>query len=133
MKRIYLAGPYSSDNVIGVLNNIGIGIKKASEILKGGDAVFCPFLGFHYQILDQTLTKEDYYRVSMAWLEVSDEVWVLENWEGSTGTQKEIERANELNIPVKFLGDVKNDGMLQEIHEVEEFHDIDPENNQSLV
>jgi len=49
------------------------------------------------------LTVEDYYRYSMAWLEVADEVWVLPNSESSKGTQAEIKRAKELFIPVKYL------------------------------
>ena len=39
----------------------------------------------------------------MAWLEVSDEVWVLPNSENSKGTQGEIKRAEKLDIPVKYL------------------------------
>ncbi|KKL26448.1 hypothetical protein LCGC14_2395160, partial [marine sediment metagenome] len=43
------------------------------------------------------------YRYSIAWLEVSDEVWVMPNSENSKGTQVEIKRAKELNIPVVMM------------------------------
>lgn len=101
--RIYVAGRYSDSNIIGCLNNIHDGIKASVEVLKMGHACFCPWLDYQFQFFDKTLTVEDYYRYSMAWLEVSDEVWVLKNSENSKGTQAEIERANELNIPVKYL------------------------------
>lgn len=101
--RIYVAGRYSDTNIIGCLNNIHDGIKASIEVLKQGHACFCPWLDYQFQFFDKTLTVEDYYRYSMAWLEVSDEIWVLPNSENSKGTQAEIKRAKELNIPVKFL------------------------------
>jgi hypothetical protein len=99
--RVYIAGRYSDNNVIGVLNNIHDGIKASVEILKKGHAVFCPWLDYQFQFFDKTLTVEDYYRYSMAWLEVSQVVLVLPNSENSKGTQAEIARAKELGIPVQ--------------------------------
>jgi hypothetical protein len=103
--RIYVAGPYNSDNVIGVMNNIHDGLKVCAQILKQGDAPFAPWLDYQFHFFDKTLTIEDYYRYSMAWLEVSDEVWVLRSFIGSKskGTVNEIMRARKLKIPVKFL------------------------------
>jgi len=103
MKRIYVAGKYSDTNIIGCLNNIHDGIKASVEVFKQGDAPFSSWIDYQFQFFDKTLTVEDYYRYSMAWLEVSDEVWVLPNSENSKGTQAEIKRANELKIPIKFL------------------------------
>lgn len=103
--RIYVAGPYSADNVIDVLNNIHNGTKVCVEILKQGHVPFCPWNDFMFQFYDKSLTVEDYYRYSMAWLEVSEEVWVLSTYRGSEskGTKAEIERATELGIPVRYL------------------------------
>lgn len=103
MKRIYIAGKYSDSNVIDVLKNIHDGIKKSAEVLKNGDAPFCPWLDYQFQFFQRDLKVEDYYRYSMAWLEVSDEVWVLPNSENSKGTQAEIKRAKELGISVIYL------------------------------
>ncbi len=101
--RIYLAGKYSDDNILGCLNNIHDGIAASVSILKAGHEPFCPFTDFLYQFFDKTLTVEDYYRCGLAWLEVSEEVWILPNSENSKGTQAEIKRANELRIPVRYL------------------------------
>ena len=103
--RIYIAGAISSDNVIGVLNNLAEGQKVAAEVLRQGHSPFCPHLDFLFQFHKQTLTVEDYHRYSMEWLEVSDGVLVLPRSENSKGVQAEIARARELNIPVAFLSD----------------------------
>ncbi len=103
MKRVYVAGKYSSDNIMGVLDNIKRGTQVCVDLLKKGYIPFCPFLDFNFHWFGD-LTLEDYYRYSLGWLEVSDCVYVLKNSENSKGTQKEIERARELNIPVLYEG-----------------------------
>jgi len=45
-------------------------------------------------------TVQQFYDYSLAWLEVSDAVYVLSNNENSKGTQIEIQKAKELNIPI---------------------------------
>lgn len=104
MKRrpiVYVAGKYSAPNIIEVLQNIREGNKKATEFLKKGFAPFSPFLDYQFSFF-QDITVEEYYEYSMAFLERSDCVFVLPNSEESKGTQKEIERANELDIPIFF-------------------------------
>lgn len=103
MKCVYVAGAYSADNVISVLDNMRIGMRKATELLLAGYAPFCPWLDFHFQLMlqgEEKLTVPDYYDYSMAWLEKSDAVLVLPNSENSKGTQAEIARARVLGIPV---------------------------------
>lgn len=114
MKRIYIAGAYSANNVITVLDNIRIGIRASTELFLKGYSPFCPWLDFHFQLMlreGEILSVEDYYRYSIDWLEVSDAMYILPNSENSKGTQKEIKRAIELNIPVFYSMDeflVKN-------------------------
>ena len=105
MKRCYIAGAYSSDNVLGVLNNIRKGIRASTEKFLEGYAPFCPWLDHHFQLMlrdGEELTVQNYYDYSMAWLEVSDMVYVLNGWENSKGTIAEIKRASELGIPVFY-------------------------------
>ena len=103
MKRVYVAGAYSAGNVIDVLNNMRRGMRAATEVLLAGYSPFVPWFDYHFQLMLQdgeTLSVEDYYRYSIAWLEVSDAMLVLPNSENSKGTQAEIERAKELGIPI---------------------------------
>ncbi len=101
--RVYVAGPYSADNVIEVLENIRKGQRASVEILLAGHEPFCPWLDYQFQFMlrdGESLSVADYYRYSIAWLEVSDCMVVLEGWQGSTGTCLEMERAGELNITI---------------------------------
>lgn len=105
MKKIYIAGPYSSDTVIGMLGNIRNGIKMAARIMAGGFAVFCPWLD--HQIFlhlpdGSEMGVPFFQEASMEWLKVSDAVLVLSGWEKSNGTKSEIQVAKDLGIPVFF-------------------------------
>jgi len=46
--------------------------------------------------------KKQFYTYSLSWLEVSDCMLVLNGYESSRGTLKEIEFAKELGIPVYY-------------------------------
>lgn len=107
MKRIYVAGPYSAPNVMDVFNNMRRGIRKSLDVLLSGMGFspFCPWLDYHFTLMlrnGEELKVEDYYAYSMAWLEVSDAVLVMEDYEHSKGTMLEIARATELEIPVYY-------------------------------
>ena len=105
IRRVYVAGCYSADNVIGVLDNMREGIRASVEVLLAGFSPFSPWLDYQFQLMlrnGEMLTVEDYYRYSMAWLEVSDAVLVLPSWQSSVGVQAELARAGELGIPVFY-------------------------------
>jgi hypothetical protein len=108
MKRVYVAGCYSADNVLDVLKNIGNGEMVCSELFLKGYAPFCPWHDKDYVIRYPyaDFTVEMFYDYSMAWLEVSDYVLVLPNSEHSKGTQLEIKKAKELNIPVFYMDNI---------------------------
>jgi hypothetical protein len=105
MLRVYVAGAYSSPNYIDVLNNMRKGMRAATEILLAGFAPFTPWLDYHYQLQlreGEFLNVTNYYEYSLAWLDVSDIMFVLDGWENSQGTITEIQRANKLNIPIIY-------------------------------
>lgn len=104
MKRIYVAGAYSADNVLDVLRNIGRGEKMCAELFSIGFAPFCPWHDKSYVTYNPNgdFTVEQFYQYSMAWLEVSDAILVIPGWEKSKGTIAEIKRADELGIPVFY-------------------------------
>lgn len=102
--RIYVAGPYSANNVLDVLKNIGRGEKVCAELFSLGFAPFCPWHDASYVTdrPDDDFTVQMFYDFSIAWLEVSDAVLVLDGSDNSNGTQAEIKIAKELNIPVFY-------------------------------
>lgn len=48
MKKVYVAGKYSDDNVLDVLGNISRGIKLCKDLFLLGYAPFCPWLDHQY-------------------------------------------------------------------------------------
>ena len=102
MKRIYCAGPYSANNVLEVLQNIGRGEKIAAELFANGYAPFTPWhdKDFCFQLPDHEFTVKQFYDYSIAWLEVSDAVFLVPGWEKSKGTLAEIEIAQKMGIPI---------------------------------
>jgi nucleoside 2-deoxyribosyltransferase len=102
MKRVYIAGAYSANNVIDVLKNIGRGEHLAAKLFFAGYAPFCPWHDKDYIIKrpDAIVCVDAFYEYSLAWLEVSDCILLVPGWEKSKGTLAEIEFANKRGIPV---------------------------------
>ena len=63
--RIYIAGKYSDDNILGCLDNIREGLKASAKALKEGYSVFCPFLDYQFHFFEPELKVADYQRNSM--------------------------------------------------------------------
>lgn len=116
IRCVYVAGAYSSDNVLGVIDNIRRGMRLCTEVWKAGFAYYCPWADFQIHLMlpqDQadSMTVEQCYASSMAWLERSDAV-LVGDWPAcakSKGTMLEIQRAMQLGIPVfRSLENLKN-------------------------
>ena len=102
MKRVYVAGAYSSPNVIGVFTNMRRGCRLAYEVLSAGYAPFTPWLDWLLSMFG-FVSLADYQAYSMAFLEACDAVLVQPvGCEASFGTQAELARAKELGIPIFY-------------------------------
>ena len=104
MKRIFISGSYSADNVMDILRNIRDGIMISTEVLRLGYSPFCPWLDYHFVLMDfeDKLKLEDFYRYSIDWLEVSDGLLLIGDWQKSKGSVKEWTFAKKNNIPVFY-------------------------------
>jgi len=108
--KVYVAGAYSDNNVIGVLKNIGRGEEIASKLFLKRYAPFTPWHDKDYVIKHwrEDMTIDMFYNYSMAWLHCSDCILIVPNvkglkdWEQSSGTIAEIEEAKKNNIPVFY-------------------------------
>jgi len=103
MIKVYVAGPYSANNVIDVLKNIGRGEKVCAELFKFGFAPFCPWHDKSYVTdnCDIDLDVKQFYDYSIEWLSVSDCMIVIDIV-SSKGTMNEIQFAKDNNIPIFF-------------------------------
>ena len=105
MKRVYVAGAMSANNILQMLENISEGIKVGAELLRLGFAPFVPHLDIAFKLQQgkgYEVPMEYYYGYTMEWLKASEAVLVVPGWETSTGTKAEIAKAQELNIPVYY-------------------------------
>jgi hypothetical protein len=102
LKRVYIAGPYSADNVLDVFENMRRGMVLATQVRQLGFAPFCPWMDFMYFFLNNKIpfTIDNCYEYSMKWLEVSDAVLLVPGWRDSKGSMAEVDNAWELGIPV---------------------------------
>lgn len=110
MLRVYVAGAYSDEDVLGVLKNIGRGQDYAAELFHLGFAPFVPWFDKEFVInkwwMDYSVPM--FYEYSMEWLRASDAVFVVPNhpgmkdWEDSFGVKKEVEEAERFGIPVFY-------------------------------
>lgn len=107
-RRVYVAGAYSSGNVLGVLRNMKRGMRLATEAFQAGVLPFAPWFDYHFLLQEDDekppLTIDDIYNYSMSFLENWAEAVLVqqEGWIESKGTVAEINRAKELGIPVFF-------------------------------
>jgi len=110
MIKVYVAGAYSDNNVLGVLRNIGRGEEIASHLFQLGFAPFAPWFDKEFVIRNwrYDFSVNSFYEYSIEWMKCADCVLVVPNtpgmidWQESKGTVKEIEVAKQSNIPVYY-------------------------------
>jgi hypothetical protein len=103
MKKIYVAGKYSADNVIEAFDNMRNGMRLSTQVLLAGFAVFSPWVDYNLFLQlreDEKISLEVIQQHSIAFLEVSDAILLVPGWENSKGTLAEIKKAEELGIPI---------------------------------
>ena len=108
IRKIYLVGPLNTpscrddtDNESeAYLYNIRDMIKVAVRLIKNGLSPYPIGMDFSYFFNDSKITIEELKNVSLSWLEVSDAVLTLPNWDKSEGSIKEVAKARELQIPI---------------------------------
>ena len=104
MLKVYVAGPYSADNVIDVLKNIGKGRQACADLFALGFAPFCPWHDADFIIMNPDINHPvQYFRdYCIEWLKVSDVMLLIDGWQKSVGCQEEVKLAKELNIPIFY-------------------------------
>jgi len=101
MKRVYIAGKLN-DQAIDYIKNVHKMMEYANEVKKLGCATLVPCLDILMGIKFGNYAYKDYADNNMAWVEVSDIVFVCPGFETSKGTLAEIKRAEELKIKVVY-------------------------------
>ena len=97
--KVYIAGRLNG-MACDYIKNVHRMIETAEEVRKAGFSIYVPALDFLMGAVIGDYEYPDYFDNSQPWLEVSDAVFVCENWQTSEGTKKEIAKAAMLGIPV---------------------------------
>lgn len=94
MKRIYVAGPYTSPDV-------AVNVKRAmdvtNELLGYGFQPFCPHLS-HFLHMASPQPYETWMELDLAWLEQCEALVRLPG--ASPGADREVARAQQIGMPV---------------------------------
>ena len=109
MKVVYVAGRYSGKDRNEVSENIALARKYAIEIWRIGHVALCPHLNTAHFDDDIVLSAEEYYKRDLKMLERCDVIFMLPNWQQSTGAKIELEFARANDIPAIFdLAELKS-------------------------
>ena len=99
--RIYVAGPLSADTTCGYLRNLARMVKTAVILRRMGHYPYTPGLDFLFVIVAEVMgyafDLEDVYELNYPWIAVSEAVYMIAR---SPGTDREVEYARQLGIPV---------------------------------
>ena len=103
---IYLASPYSHPNAIVRERRFRAACRVAARLIRAGLVVFSPVAHGHAIALCGLPTEWEFWeRHDRRFLEICDEVVVLtlDGWRESTGVRAEIQIAEQLGKPVRYL------------------------------
>lgn len=102
MKKVYVAGKLNAD-AVGYIKNMHRMIKTAGVLRKNGYSVYVPCNDILEGLVDGNFDYHEYFDNSQPWLLAADAVFLVQGWETSSGTLKEIKLARENDIPVFYL------------------------------
>ena len=101
IKRVYVAGKIN-DKAVEYIKNMHNMMMYAEKVRQMGYSVFVPCLDVLMGMMFGCYGYKDYFDNNLCWLEVADIMFVCPGWETSTGTMKEMNRAEELGIPIVY-------------------------------
>ena len=107
MKVIYIAGKYSGKTHDGtayaeISRNILTARECAIKIWQAGAAALCPHLNTAHFEIDCSTDAEMYYKGDLELLARCDAMYLLPNWNTSTGAVKEKLCADNIMLPVFY-------------------------------
>ena len=97
--KVYIAGKLN-DMAVDYLYNVHKMMVTAEDVRKSGYSVYVPAIDYTMGIMFGWKDYHDYFDNSQPWLRVADAIFLVPGWETSSGTKKEMETADSLNIPI---------------------------------
>ncbi len=100
MKVIFIAGPFRGPNAWSIENNVRQAEALALEVWKRGAVALCPHTNTRF--FQDALPDEVFLSGAKVLLARCDAVLVTDNWHKSIGTNRELDYAVQLKLPVLF-------------------------------
>jgi len=132
-KVIYVAGPYTPWNVGEYLsssidNNIEIARQFAIRLWQKGFTVICPHLNTAHFEQDCPCKYDDYLQGDLELLSRCDAIFMLPNWEYSTGAKMEYEFVKNSKLDITgFL--MPGSGLIEFKHPIKILRNLDDVKN----
>lgn len=98
MRLAYIAGPYRAPNKWAIEQNIRKAECLALEVWRNGLACLCPHMNSRH--FDGAAPDEVWLAGGLEMLRRCDAVLLVQGWEDSEGTRREIQEAGLYGIPV---------------------------------
>lgn len=112
MKYVYIAGPYTGPthdhrSYYAIDDHIRQAAAAAKMFAEAGVGYFCPHLhSAHFEVIAPEVSPQFWYELDIHFMEKCGAIVMLDGWEGSSGSKKEIALMREWERPVFF--DVAN-------------------------
>ena len=100
MKLAYIAGPYRSATVRGIVQNIRIAEAVALRYWRDGYAVICPHM--NTALMDGSLPDHVWLEGDLEMLRRCDVVVMLPKWKSSVGATAEHSLAVSLKMEIRY-------------------------------
>jgi hypothetical protein len=101
MKVVYLSGPYRSNTVHGIVENIRKAEKYAIQLWDEGYAVICPHK--NSALLDGIVPDDCFLEGDKEILRRCDIIYMMPGWEYSEGAKAEHQLAKDLGISIIYI------------------------------
>jgi hypothetical protein len=98
MKVVYVAGPFTGKSSWDIEGNVRRAEGLALEVAKLGAMPLCPHTNTRF--FHGTITNEFWYDGTLELMRRADAIILIEGWQGSHGTGRELEEAKKKGIPV---------------------------------
>ena len=99
MKLIYVAGPYRGATIHATKANIRRAELVAEDVVRAGHYPIVPHLCT--QFMDGLAPDAQFLAGALEALRRCDEVWLVDGWEGSSGTLAAIPEAQSRRLPAR--------------------------------
>lgn len=106
MKLIYISGPYGDrGGYLSIDRNIAKAREAAAWLASNGVGYLCPHLNSaHFEAIVPEVPVEFWYEMDLALMTVCDGLLLLDGWDKSAGTQRELAEWDKTAKPV-FMPD----------------------------